>query len=285
MTGFREGRFSAQDGKRLYYRDYGPINSGAVPVICLSGLPRNSADFHRVAYRLSHERRVICPDYCGRGQSDYARDWRRYDKPSLLRDLIAMIMALGLHRVAIIGTSLGGLLAMSLAAAMPSVLKGVVLNDVGPEIQTGGVDRIRDYLARDRVHRDWESAVADLKSFLPDLSVPEPADKTWLAIAKTTWREGKDGLLHFNFDPRLVRTLGPPGPAPDLWPVFRGLGRIPVALVRGADSDVITAETAARMAESRHGDLIRAEIPGVGHAPNLGEPESQEAIHALLSRL
>lgn len=286
MAEFRERWLTAQDGKRLYSRDYGPQRGGAVPVICLSGLTRNSVDFHRLASRLSKERRVICPDYRGRGRSDYDRDWRHYAPPFLLLDLVALIMALGLHRVVAIGTSLGGILAMALGAAMPTVLKGAVLNDVGPEVQTAGLDRIRDYIARDRVHPDWDSAVADLKSIMPDLSVPEPADRTWLAIAKSTWRRGEDGLLHYDFDTRLARTLDRPGkPAEDLWPLFRGLGRIPVAAVRGADSDVLTAGTLARMAESRDGNLITAEIPGVGHAPNLGEPAALEAIDALLARV
>ncbi len=293
---FREGTVTAQDGKRLYYRDYGPETRGPrvgnphigspVPAVCLGGLTRNSADFHRVASRLARAgRRVVCPDYRGRGQSDYDHNWRNYAPKGLVYDLGVMLTALGIGHVVVIGTSLGGLLAMGLAAARPTAVKGALLNDVGPELNLAGAERVRDYVSRDHVHPDWDSAVADLKTMMPDLSVPEPQDDNWLRIAQTTWRRGADGLLHYNYDINVARTLVDPRAVPDLWPLFRALGRVPVAVVRGADSDLLLPETVERMVAARGGDLITATVPGVGHAPNLDEPESREAIDALLARV
>lgn len=283
---FREGTVTAQDGKRLYYRDYGPRVGSPVPAVCLGGLTRNSADFHRVASRLSRDgRRVVCPDYRGRGRSDYDRDWRNYAPKGLVYDLTVMLTALDIGAVVAIGTSLGGLLAMGLAAARPTAVKGALLNDVGPELNLAGAERVRDYVSEDRVHRDWDSAVADLKTMMPDISVPDPKEENWLRIARTTWRRGEDGLLHYDFDLNVARTLIDPNEVPDLWPLFRALGRVPVAVVRGADSDLLLPATVERMAAARGGDLIAATVPGVGHAPNLDEPESREAIDALLARV
>ena len=281
---FREGRVATQDGKQIYYRDYGPRYNPSVPVLCLTGLTRNSKDFHRVASRLADRRRVICPDYRGRGRSAYDRDWRNYAPPSILYDLTILLTALDLGPVVVIGTSLGGILAMGLAAARPMVLAGALINDAGPDIETGGLDRIKAMIGRDRVHPNWESAVADLKQLLPDASLDPSNDKAWLAFAKSTWRQGDDGLLHYDFDTRLARTLDMKGSPIDLWPLFGALAHVPVAVVRGGISDILKAETVDRMAEARGGDLIAAAVPGAGHAPNLDEPESHRAIDELLSR-
>lgn len=278
---WRDGAISAQDGRRLYFRDYGPRYGDAVPVLCLSGLTRNSSDFHRVAARLAATRRVICPDYRGRGRSDRDPDWRRYAPPLLVLDLATLLTALGLGSVAVVGTSLGGVLAMGLAVLRPTALRGVVLNDVGPEIAGHGLDRIRQYIGRDRPQPDWESAVAELKRMFPDLEMGHP--EGWLDFARGTWRPGEDGMLHFDFDVRLARTLDA-GPIPDLWPLFNALASVPVAVVRGGRSDVLSAATLGRMQAARP-DLIAVTIDGVGHAPHLDEPSSREAIDALLARL
>ena len=281
---FREGQVTVQDGKRIYYRDYGPRYASAAPVLCLTGLTRNSKDFHRVAGRLAERRRVICPDYRGRGRSDYDRDWRTYAPPSVLYDLTMLLTALDLGPVVVIGTSLGGILAMGLAAARPTMLAGALINDAGPDIETGGLDRIKAMIGRDRVHPDWESAVADLKQLLPDASLDPANDKAWLAFAKSTWRQGDDGRLHYDFDTRLARTLDVAGPTVDLWALFGALAHVPVAVVRGAISDILKAETVDRMAAVRGGDLIAVTVPDVGHAPNLDEPEARQAIDDLLAR-
>jgi pimeloyl-ACP methyl ester carboxylesterase len=280
----REGRVTVQDGKRIYYRDYGPRVGGATAVLCLTGLTRNSKDFHRVAGRLAERRRVICPDYRGRGRSDYDRDWRKYAPPSVLYDITMLLTALDPGPVVVIGTSLGGILATGLAAARPLMIAGALINDAGPDIQPGGLGRIKAMIGKDRVHRDWDSAVADLKQLMYDAPIPPDNDKAWMAYAKSTWRQGEDGLLHYDFDTRLVRTLGMKGLRTDLWALFGALAHVPVAVVRGGISDILTAETLTRMRDARGGHLITATVPGVGHAPNLAEPESRQAIDELLAR-
>ncbi len=279
---FREGGISARDGARLYFRDYGPRLSDRTTVVCLPGLTRNSADFHLAAARLCRDRRVVCPDYRGRGRSDRDPDWRHYGPRSVLGDVGDLLTALDLGPVVVIGTSFGGLLAMALAVARPTALSAVALNDVGPELDGNGLDRIRDYVGKDRPHRDWDEAIHDIKTLFPNMSAPEPAEEGWRRLAENTWRRGEDGLLHLDFDPRLVRTLETPDRLPDLWRLFAALRRFPLACIRGEVSDVLSSESFDRMRRSRP-DMIAATIEGVGHAPYLGEPAACAALDALLS--
>ena len=281
---FREGTITAQDGKRLYYRDYGPRHGSPTPVICLGGLTRNSTDFHRVASRLGQERRVICPDYRGRGRSDYDDDWRNYMPPRIAYDIGTMLTALGIGEVVGIGTSFGGLLIMGLAVFRPTAVKGAVLNDVGPELGAEGHEHVRAYVAEGRPLPDWDAAVAELKRMMPDLSIPEPQDENWLRAAKSTWRRGEDGMLHPDFDTRIARTMADPHDLPDLWPMFHALNGRPLAVIRGESSAILLQSTFEKMREARP-DMIAVTIPGVGHAPNLDEPPSRAAIDAVLDRV
>lgn len=279
---FRERTYTAQDGHRLYFRDYGPPLGGGVPVLCLAGLTRNSRDFHRTASRLAGERRVICPDYRGRGRSDRAQDWRNYRPPNLLADIGALISALGFAKLVVIGTSLGGLLGMALTVFRPTAIAGLVLNDVGPEFQGGGLSRIRDYIGTDRPKRTWEEAIEEVQQMFPHIRVPEPEADGWRTMAEGTWQPGPDGLLHFDFDTRLARTMATGAEIPDLWPLFRATADRPTAVLRGEISDVLSVGTLERMQEARP-DLIAVTIPDVGHVPHLDEPASLNAINAVLA--
>ena len=280
--GFRERRWHAADDVPLYLRDYGNPMDSRVPVLCLSGLTRTSADFHGVARRLAGSgRRVLAPDYRGRGASGRVRDWRRYAPPGLIEDLLALLAAFNLHRVVVIGTSLGGLLAMGLAVARPTAVAAAVLGDIGPEVNPGGLDRIIDFIGRDRPEPDWTAAAAEMKRRFPTLGMTTEED--WLRLAYGTYCREPDGLLHFNWDVRLVRTLrGGAARMPDLWPLFGALARVPTLVVRGGVSDVLTAEGVARMVAVKP-DLRTLVVPGVGHAPTLDEPACREAIDALLA--
>ena len=275
MSEFRERRFTSQDGLSLYYRDYGDPLATATPVLCLPGLARNSKDFHRVAVRLSAQRRVICPDYRGRGQSDYDPNPRRYEPPTYLGDIHHLLAAAGIHRVAVVGTSLGGLLATGMGAAMPTVLAGVVMNDVGPDVGRDGLGRIIEYLSRDTPLPDWETAVAELQRMVPTLSFR--THEEWLYAAQATWRACDDGMLRFDWDPRIIDPIRDNKPLPDLWPLFRSLRRLPVLAIRGGVSEVLSEATFDRMARE-HPNLQRLCLDGVGHAPSLFEPESAAAI-------
>ncbi len=281
--GFRECWFHAQDGLRLYYRDYAPFTSGGTPVLCLSGLTRNSKDFHDFALRLRSERRVLALDYRGRGRSARDPDWRNYRPETYIGDVLDLLTVTGLHRVVVVGTSMGGLMAMGLAAFRPTCLAGAVLNDIGPEVAAVGYGRIMSYIAADRPQPDWAAAIADMREMFPNLSLQAP--EQWQRLAEGTFRRGADGLLHFDWDVALARSLKA-GQAryPDLWPMFRAFGRRPVLALRGGVSDVLSEATFDRMGREKP-DLLRATVPGVGHVPALDEKEAILALDELFARV
>ncbi len=277
----RERTITTGDGLRLFFRDWGDPDGALCPLLCLPGLTRNSADFEDVARRHARTRRVICPDTRGRGRSDYDPHWRHYHPRIYLEDLRHLLAALGLGRVVVIGTSMGGLLALGLAAAAPGLVAGVVLNDIGPEFGGKGLGRILDYVGRDHPQPDWPRAVAEMRRLMPNLSLD--SDDKWLRFARATFREGPDGQLHFDWDVRLARPLADLGKdLPDLWALFRGLGENPVLAVRGGASDVLTAPVFDRMAaELPH--LIRVTVPACGHCPALDEPMVQPVLDQFLA--
>ena len=282
MRSFREHRYTTHDGLSLYYREYGNPLSTETPVLCLPGLARNSKDFHRVATRLSADRWVICPDYRGRGQSDYDPNPENYQPTIYLQDIRHLLAVTGMHRAVAIGTSMGGLLATGLGIILPSTLAGVVLNDIGPDIEDNGIDRIMDYLGIDHPHPDWDHAVAAFKKRFPTLSFD--TEELWREGAEATWREREDGQLHVDWDVNIVLPVLQKRELPDLWALFRSLRNVPVLAVRGGVSDVLSAETFDRMADE-HPNLDRLCLEGVGHVPSLFEPESTKAIDRLLAQV
>jgi pimeloyl-ACP methyl ester carboxylesterase len=282
---YTERTYVCQDNLTLYYRDYGPHNAKRAALLCLLGLTRNSKDFHDLAARYADERRVVCPDYRGRGRSEYDPDWRRYNARVLLGDIQQLLAATNPHKVVIVGTSLGGLLAMGLAVAEPRVLAGVVLNDFGPDIEYDGLGKIVDWISRDRPQPDYETAAGYLKKHASRIGVRN--DEGWLKLAHNTWHTGADGRLHFDCDLNLVRPVAElvdsrgAGMA-DLWPMFRALYPIPTTLLRGENSDLLSPDTVLRMIEVKP-DLHYVGVPGAGHVPQLDEPESLETIDDLLA--
>lgn len=281
--GFRSRHYRSQDGLELHFRDYGDPLSPLRPVLCLSGLTRNASDFHDFAMGLARRRRVICPDYRGRGKSAYDPNWRNYEPKTYISDIVHLLALSNIHSVVVVGTSLGGLLAMGLAVARPTVLAGVVLNDVGPDIQGDGLVRILNYIGRDAPQPDWDAAIAHLKILFPNAPLDTPAE--WLRFAQATFREGEDGLLHFDWDPALAKPLRRPRRAvPDLWPLFGALRRVPVLALRGELSDVLAPDTFERMGRA-HSGLTRITVPKVGHVPLLHEPPAREAIDGFLDSL
>jgi pimeloyl-ACP methyl ester carboxylesterase len=279
---FRERWITSQDGLKLYYRDYGDPLAARTPLLCLSGLTRNSADFADLAARHAGERRILCPDYRGRGRSAYDANWRNYQPPVYINDIAHLLAATGMHRAIVLGTSLGGLLAMGLAVLKPTVVAAVILNDIGPDVVGGGIVRILDYIGVDHPQPDWASAAAYLRQLLPTLSIK--TEEGWLKMARATYRAGPDGMLHFDWDVNLARPFAVATSAiPDLWPYFRALRRIPTLAFRGALSDVLSAETFERMALAKP-DLERVTVADVGHAPNFNEPDAATAIDAFIRR-
>ena len=268
--------YDADDGTRLHYLDEGT----GLPVIALAGLTRNAADFDHVAPHL--DVRLIRPDYRGRGKSDWA-DHSTYTVPQEAKDIIALMDHLGLEKAAILGTSRGGLIAMMLAATARDRLLGVALNDIGPEIAPAGLEIIKNYIGRKPAQKTYAAAAAFRDTnWLHFTGVPM---ERWLAEVRAHYKETPDGLV-LRYDPKLRDALVAAGaqPAPDLWPLFDALHGLPLALIRGANSDLLTAATADKMAERRP-DMIRADVPGRGHVPFLDEPQALDALHQWLERL
>jgi pimeloyl-ACP methyl ester carboxylesterase len=281
--GYREGFLSAQDGLTLYYRDYGDPLSRRTPVLCLTGLSRNSKDYHEVALRLARDRRVLCPDYRGRGRSAYDTDWRNYQPTTYINDMRHLLAATNVHHVIVMGTSLGAFLAMGLAVLAPGVVAGAVLNDAGPEVNSGGLDRILDYVGVDTPLADWDAAIARMREIFPQLSFADPGD--WRRAADKMFKEGPDGRLHVDWDVRLAEPLRRSKSAlPALWPLFRALGDRPVLALRGALSDILLPATLEAMSRSLP-RIACVTVPGVGHTPTLLEPVSVEALDAYFAQV
>ncbi|CAM5769190.1 alpha/beta fold hydrolase [Bosea minatitlanensis] len=287
-TGFASRFFTASDGLKLHARDYGPLAGSALPVVCLPGFARTAADFHEVALALSQDearpRRVLALDYRGRGLSAYDPEWKHYDIRVELDDLMQVLVAAGIERAVFIGTSRGGLLTMALAAARPAVIKGAVLNDVGPVIDARGLLRIRGYVGKLPQPRSFSEGAEILKR-LSDQQFPALGDTEWELMARRTWTD-RDGPLRPDYDTNLMKVLEELDlevPLPVLWPYFDALQSVPMLAIRGDNSDLLAEKTLQEMAE-RHPDCETHVVPGQGHAPLLGSKEMVRRIGKLVTR-
>jgi len=265
--------YSAADGLKLHARIYGKTHEGTLPVICLAGLTRNAADFHELAISLStdpaHPRQIVAFDYRGRGRSAYDKNWKNYDPLVEAGDVLAGLVALDIGHGAFIGTSRGGLIIMILAAMRPGVLKAAILNDIGPVVQAEGLMQIRAYLERAPKPSSFEDAIAISKRVNGEaFSALSHAD--WERMIRAIYRD-ENGVPVPDFDPALLNTLAGidlDKPLPELWPQFEGLADIPVMAIRGANSQLFSAETLMEMAR-RHPGLTALTVEGQGHAPLL----------------
>ncbi|MFA5955894.1 alpha/beta fold hydrolase [Hyphomicrobium sp.] len=277
---FEDIHFTGRDGTRLYGRHYRPETvSHARPVVCLAGLTRNSRDFHDIALALRSgpkPRDVFTLDTRGRGLSEYDSDWKNYAVPIEMQDAIDFMMMLGLRNVGIIGTSRGGLISMVLAAAQPSLMGAVVLNDIGPVIEAEGLARIAGYVGRVPVPKNW----ADAARIVGDLfrrDFPEMTDDDFAAVARQIFND-KNGKPVTGYDPKLAKCLSVlDGPVPKLWPQFEAMKRIPVLVLRGANSDLLSEKTVEEMRQ-RHPRLSSFTVPAQGHAPLLRDAPTISAV-------
>ncbi|WP_298727870.1 alpha/beta hydrolase [uncultured Ferrovibrio sp.] len=286
MTQFTEHYFHAQDDVRLYYRDYGNRRSSRTPLLCLSGLTRNSKDFHDIACRHAETRRVITLDYRGRGRSAYDPNPQNYQVPVYINDVMHLLAVTHVHRAVVLGTSMGGIVAMGVAVAIPTALAGVILNDVGPEISETGRRRIAGYVGT-QVHVPDYDAAADLWRQNYAGAYPRLDGEGWLKLAKATFTEDPQRSgLRLDYDLNIAVPLREQAhePLPDLWPLFRALRHVPLLALRGAFSDILTADTFVRM-KREHAGMIAVTVPNVGHVPMLDETEAQSAIDAFLTDL
>lgn len=262
--------FTADDGAKISFTDHG---SGQ-PLLCLAGLSRNSNDFQYLHANFNAAR-LICMDYRGRGASDWTGA-ATYTLERESADVLQLLAHLNLNRVAILGTSRGGLIGMGLASVAPQFVAGLCLNDIGPVIETEGLQRIRDYVGLPPAAHDYEQAARDLKTASSGFAnVPHAR---WMQEAKTHFPRDSNGLS-LSYDPALRQAFLDSFvvPMPEGWPFFDALSSIPVALIRGANSDLLSARTADEMLRRRP-DLIRADVPDRGHVPFLDEPESLDVI-------
>ncbi|HUO78973.1 MAG TPA: alpha/beta hydrolase [Steroidobacteraceae bacterium] len=285
-TAFREQYWTSADGLRLYARVYESAGADAPAVLCLPGLTRNSRDFEDLAPHLAARYRVVCPDLRGRGLSARDPDWKNYQTATYVADLMALLPVLGLRRVAIVGTSLGGLLAMILASVAPAAVAGIVLNDIGPEIDPVGAERIRGYAGRLPPVRSWDEAI-EQQRLVFGAAWPNLAAGRWATLARRNYREDASGTPVLDADPGIgeaMRAAAAAAPPPDLWPLYATLKSVPALAIRGVLSDILSAATFERMQREKP-DLERLSVAARGHVPLLDEPECLAAIDGFLGRL
>jgi pimeloyl-ACP methyl ester carboxylesterase len=275
-------RFRASDGLELHYRE---IGTGR-PLLCLAGLTRNGRDFDPLTDQLANTRLILL-DYRGRGESQFDIDHANYTVPREARDALDLLDHLGLDRVAVLGTSRGGLIAMALAAGHRDRLSAVILNDVGPEVGPDGLARIMDYLGVPPADRDLAGAAERLKAAM-EQHFPGVSLATWRRQAEAQYIETADGLS-LRYDPRLRQAIlnqiaaasTADSPAPDPWLLFDALKDLPVGLLHGENSDILLPETVEKMVR-RHPGLRVAHVPDRGHVPFLDEPDCVHLIQTIL---
>lgn len=278
--------YLSDDGLRLYARDY-PAHSGAarLPVICIHGLTRNSADFEDIAPILAAQgRRVIAVDVRGRGHSEYDPQPQRYMLPVYANDVARLAQKLGIARAVFIGTSMGGLITMTLGLRRPDLIAAAVLNDVGPTLSPRGLQRIAGYAGRGGAVTHWGEATAYIRD-INAYAFPDNSEQEWERWAQRAFANAADGKLHLRYDPNIaipVRTNKIRSHSMMAQFAFRNLAwRRPTLLIRGALSDLVEQEQASAMRRAAP-SLRYAEVPNVGHAPMLNEPEAQDALRSFL---
>jgi pimeloyl-ACP methyl ester carboxylesterase len=277
---FRDGYFIVRDGLRLHYRDYSG-SAARPPVLCLPGLTRNARDFDALAERLSPRFRVLALDFRGRAASNYDPLPARYNPLTYAGDVIELLNQLMIDRAIFIGTSLGGLVAMTIAGLAPHRIAAAILNDIGPELNQAGLDRIKSYVGKAIRFADWDEAARTIAA--NNANVPDSyTQDDWVRMARRTCRE-EDGAIVFDYDFAIAQPFNTGDAAPrfDMWPLFRALAQHPVLVVRGEKSDLLSADAAETMRLAAPTVRI-AVVPGVGHAPELDEPEAVAAIDAFL---
>jgi len=281
---YNDGYWWSNDGLRLHYRDYaGPADRPAI--LCLPGLTRNVRDYEGVAARLAGEWRVIVVELRGRGESAFAKDPMTYVPLTYLQDIEALLAELALPGIVAFGTSLGGILTMLLAAAGKKRFAGVLLNDVGPDLDPAGLARIRTYVGKPATYPTWMHAARGVQeanaAIYPDYGIED-----WLVMAKRLHRLNSSGRIVLDYDMKIAEPFRLPGneAGPDMWRAFDAIGDVPMLVVRGETSDILSPAGAAAMtARAPQAELVT--IPRVGHAPTLEEPEAVAAIDRLLGRV
>ncbi len=279
---YRDGYFLVTDGLRLHYRDYSG-SSERPPLLCLPGLTRNVRDFADFAERYSPRHRVLAFDFRGRGESEYDPVPARYVPLTYAGDVLQLLDRLLIPEAIFVGTSLGGLVTMTVAALAPQRIAAAILNDVGPELNQAGLDRIQSYVGKNDQFKSWEAAAAAIAAS-QGVAFPKYGRADWLAMAQRNCRE-RDGEIAFDYDMAIADVFKTAGPTPkfDMWPLFAALAEKPLLVVRGVLSELLTAASFDKMRRAAPKAQF-IEIPDVGHAPTLDEPEAVKAIERFIER-
>jgi pimeloyl-ACP methyl ester carboxylesterase len=284
MADFEDGYWDSTDGLRLHYRDHsGPASKA--PLLCLPGLTRNARDFEPIAELLGGKRRMIAVDFRGRGDSGYAKDPMSYLPVTYVQDVDLLLRQLDLKGFVTLGTSLGGIVSILLAMGWKDKIKGMILNDVGPEIGAKGLDRIRGYVGQGRSFETWMHAARALAEAQADI-YPDYRLEHWLRLAKRTCKIANNGRIVFDYDMKISEPFKLPGgeAGVDLWPAFEDLKGIPLLVLRGETSDILEKPVATKMVK-KHASAELVTVPRTGHAPSLDEPEAQDAIRQFLTAI
>jgi pimeloyl-ACP methyl ester carboxylesterase len=276
------------DGLKIHAKTIGPQTGAALPVLCLPGLTRTADDFDAIARALASApapRRVVAIDYRGRGLSDYDPDPAKYAVPMEMGDVLAVAASLGVSRAILLGTSRGGLISMGLAAAQPQLLAGVILNDIGPALEIGGLMKIKGYITDPPERATWDDAERGLRELFGSV-FPTLDAAGWQAWTRRAFREKAGGGLERTYDVRLAKTLDSvtaETPLPEIWELFDKLVNLPVMLVHGGLSDLLSPRVIQTMA-TRHPDMDVVEVPDEGHAPLLADKPTVDRIVAFCAR-
>lgn len=275
--------FQSDDGLNIFYRDFGGQNDGT-PVICLPGLTRNSRDFDDLAHYISNRRRVIAVDFRGRGFSDYDPTWQNYHPLTYVSDVWTLLDLLVIDKVIVVGTSLGGLCAMVMAAQQGERIAGVVMNDIGPEINPAGIARISDYTGRAAPVTNWVEAAQQTKEIYGEW-LPGLSDDDFMRMARRAFREIEDDIPRLDMDANIGRAIREVGPQKgDPWELFAALFDVPVTLLWGVLSDILTEDIIGKMRVAKP-DIEVTPVADRGHVPLLDEPESLSAIDSFLGNV
>jgi pimeloyl-ACP methyl ester carboxylesterase len=278
--------FRSAGGNLQLHAEVRGSEDAPLTVLCLHGLTRNRADFGFLAQHLSARYRVITADQRGRGKSQWDPHPANYHPGTYVGDMFALLDRLAIGRVVLIGTSMGGLMAMIMGASQPARLRGIVLNDIGPEVSVSGLKRLRNSLSGRAPAATWADAAHQAKS-VNEIAFPDYVESDWEAFARRTYVEDAGARPVAAFDPAILKGLNETdltAVPPNLWSHWKQLGSIPILAIRGALSDIISPQILDAMA-AQHPNLTPITIANRGHAPMLDEPPAVAAIDAFLKRL
>lgn len=277
--------YQSSDDLTLYARDY-ENDEAALTLLCMPGLTRNAADFEDLCLALCDACRVIAVDQRGRGKSQWDKDPSRYQPATYVQDMFKLLDELELESVGLVGTSLGGLMAMLMNAMQPGRFDCVILNDIGPVVNQAGLDRIKAYVGKAAPVATWDQAIEQTRQ-TNGAAFPLMQTADWERFTRRIYGESDSGVPRLLYDPAIAEPIAANESSavpPDLWPVFAALAETPTMIIRGELSDILSRDCVEEM-KRRKPDLQVFEVANVGHAPVLDEPGLVPTIKAFLATI